>query len=232
MAIALNDKPARVVYAAVTRMTDDRNLQQQAFTYWYQELSAKAWNIADIVNAVIQYLGLSTAEKKSLYIALQAASNRSAEALPEVPQILQRGLHTAVAAAEEPVSDAAESGVSDNLPAHIQTTVALLVAVAANIRRVDNAAATELAEILGAEGLPEVSIQLAAALMAWGDEGFARLQFPRATQAAECPALFHQFYLLGCEVLGPAELDRALDKAVAEVAASDVGLRFDPRELL
>ncbi|MEJ2743715.1 MAG: hypothetical protein P8176_14890, partial [Gammaproteobacteria bacterium] len=63
----------RVVYRALTRMTDDFALSMCAFQFWLKNHASKALNANEFTADLQQYLGISNDQKRTLTVAIHAS---------------------------------------------------------------------------------------------------------------------------------------------------------------
>lgn len=219
----VNEFNRRVVYAGVSRMTTDRNVQQKAFIFWLQKLSSRTFNIKETVLFFEKYLGLSTGEKKALYVAMQAAANKPQEALEPVPAFIDGSVDIPDAAPVKPVSKA---------PAFVQALQAVLSSMANEIHRSDRGQHMELADIMADEGIDGASGAVDIALKRWGSDELKHLELPSAMSEPDCQSLFHNFYLLMTEVVGPMATDKYVDHAVVSAMKQPFAADYSPQNLL
>ena len=219
----------RIVHAALTRMTTDRNLIKSAYQYWAANLTDKPFDVMEIVTGLNSYLGLSDAERKSLMVSMHAASNRLVDQLPPVPEFISDGSEVAVSAAQQQEKpELTTKAVS----AHKVVTERYLQLVCQHVRSSDNASFRELVSIVADEGLPKLDKAIDARIKAWGNNGLDKVNFADDITPADCQDTALEFYVLLSEIIGPVESDVVVNKAIAEVINMTEAQQFNPRDLL
>ena len=78
---------ARIVYAALSRITDDRVSIQQAFTHWAAAMGAEPLDNEKVASLLSSYLGLGSQQKNRFIVAMHAAGSGARE-LDELPGYL------------------------------------------------------------------------------------------------------------------------------------------------
>lgn len=219
----VNEFNRRVVYAGVSRMTTDRNVQQKAFMFWLNKLSSRTFNIKEIVLFFEKYLGLSTGEKKALYVAMQAAVNRPEEALEPVPAFIDGNVD---------IPDEAPAAPASKAPAFVKAIQAVLSSMANEIHRSNRGQHMELADIVADEGVEGAAGPVNSALKRWGEAELKNLDLPDSMTEPDCQSLFHNFYLLMTEVVGPMATDKYVDQAVVSAMKQPFAADYNPQNLL
>ena len=73
----MNLENGKIVYAALSRMSEDRDVIKRALSHWNEKLGHLARvNVIQSVELIEGYLGLGTAEKKVLMMSMHAASSK------------------------------------------------------------------------------------------------------------------------------------------------------------
>jgi len=213
----------RIVYAGLSRMTQNRSVIQNAFQYWQANLSNQAFDVVAVTSAFEEYLGLDAKEKKVLMISLHAASNKSESELAPVPGfITQTGDNV-------PLNEKEPEPEVKSLPPHVHVTSQFVQLLAATTKKVDAAGYREIDEILQDEGLLELDN---AANKLVKRAGFGSDMLPESASADDCRELAHQLYLLIIDVIGPVQADVAVNQVIDQLLGSDMASRFDPRTLI
>lgn len=217
----------RVIFAGLSRVTDDRMVIQSAYSYWMKNFSNEPFDAIEVVAQLVSYLGLNDNEKKTLMIALHAASNKLHDDLMPVPQIMEES----AGQTETPARKVNEKQVETS-SAHLIVTNQYLQQIVQHINKQNTQAFRELTDILIAEGVPGLSANLSSAIVGWAKNGMEQLALPADISQDSCKELAHQIYLLVSEVIGPIDADDIVNKVVATTEKLDAASRFNPRELL
>lgn len=222
---------ARAVYAGLRRMTDDRSVIKSAFSYWQSELSNQEFDVVGIVTALIEYLGLTSQEKKSLMIALHAASNRLVDELDPVPGVIS-GNSDLGSDVDGQAQEQASSKPTEAVAPHLQVTQRYLQLFAQHMRKADNNEFTEFRQTVASEGLDELDKSLNTIASTWAANGMANIKLPSSASESDCKNVAHQMYMLACEFIGPNRTDNVALKAVDGCLDLDAASRFNPRDLV
>lgn len=218
----------RVVYAALKRMTTDRNLIKSAYEHWNTSLSNNPFDVFEIVGELNSYLGLGDAERKALMVAMHAASNRLVDQLKPVPEYISSG----AAAAQTSTDEAAPKAATKVVSPHKAVTERYLQLVCQHVKLSDRDSFRELVTIVGDEGLPKLHKTVNKVVKDWGNSGLDKINFDDDVETSECQETALEFYVLLTEVIGPVESDVIVNKAIAEVINMSEAQQFDPRGLL
>jgi len=217
----------KIVYAGLSRMTDDRAVIQDAYQYWQQNLSNVPFDVVNVTAKLVAYLGLKSSEKKVLMISMHAASNKSEVELDPVPGYL---LGQAPAAAEQSnQQEAPVAQAADNSTPHLQITRGYIRQLVDEVTRVNGASYSEMHEILMDEGLPEVSAELNSRIKTYG---FSDQVLVSTITEGECRELAHSLYMLMIDVIGPVSADIVINNIIDKLLQSSAATRFDPRSLI
>ena len=214
----------KIVYAGLSRMTDDRVVIKNAFEYWQANFSSIPFDVVDVTSKLVSYLGLGAGEKKVLMIAMHAASSKSQVELEDVPGFLLNG--GAISDAPE-ASEAPKATI--NYTPHYQVTHGFVKGLVEGVRLKGASLAAEMDEILRDEGLPDTTVELSKLI---AEYGFSEQILPGSVSEIECRNLAHNLYLLIIDVIGPVDADSIVTQVVGELIKSDVATRFDPTSLL
>lgn len=219
----------RVVYAGLSRMTNDRNLIRSAFKHWESELSSDSLDVIEVVGKMVDFLGLEVTEKKALMIGMHAASNKLLDELEAVPPYISGGGELP---AETSVPAKTAASEAAKVPAHVEVVQRYLQLCCQHVQRHSDTDFRDLMRAIQSEGLPGVSSKLSSAVKAWAAAGLQELSLPIGTQVDEAKDLAHEFYILLTEFIGPVEADVIVNKVVTATMSMDAAQRFSPRELL
>lgn len=221
----------RAVYAGLRRMTDDRSVIKSAFSYWQSELSKQEFDVIAVVTALVEYLGLSSQEKKSLMIALHAASNRLVDELEPVPGVISDRSELSGEVDEQTTEKSAPS-LTEAVAPHLQVTQRYLQLFAQYMRKADSNEFTEFRQAVASEGLNNLDKSLNTVVSTWAANGMANLKLANSVNEADCINLAHQMYMLACEFLGPNPTDNVVLRAIDDCLDMDAASRFNPRDLV
>lgn len=217
----------RIVYAGLSRMTDDRNVIKTAFEFWQHKLSQRTFNIQEIVAVFEKHIGFKGSEKKSLFIAMQAASNRLCDDLLPVPNYLNPiGGGALGAELLAPTNDGASKS------AQWQVTNQVIQQYSQYLKKHSATEFSEFKDILVDEGLATLTPSLSRLVQSWASNGLADLQLPTDISVDDCQHTFHAIYLLSTEVIGPIVADQILNKVISNALNLDAAGQFDPRKLV
>ena len=214
----------KIVYAGLSRMTEDRVVIKNAFDYWQTNLSSNAFDIVEVTSQLVAFLGLSAGEKKVLMIAMHAASNKSNVELEDVPGYLLGS----DAAAESVSESVPKKAVINTTPQH-QITVGFVKGLCDGVRSNSASSFTELDDILRDEGLDGVSVAINQNIK---QHGFSENILPSSISEEECRDLAHTLYMLIIEVIGPVEADNIVTNVIGVLKRSEMASRFDPSSLI
>lgn len=222
---------ARAVYAGLRRMSDDRSVIKSAFSYWQSDLSNDEFDVVKIVTALVAYLDLSSQEKKTLMIALHAASNRLIDELPAVPGVIS-GDSALDDSAPTQLSEQPKQMPTEAVAPHLQVTQRYLQLFAQNMRKADSVEFNEFRQEVASKGLEEVSNSLSKIMSSWAGNGMADLKLPSDVSESDCRELAHQMYMLATEFIGPNPADTVVLNAVNGCLDMEATSRFNPRDLV
>ena len=216
----------KVVFAGLSRMTQDRSVIQSAFIYWQDNHSSDAFDIIKVTVGIESYLGLSQSEKKTLMIALHAASNKSESELDDVPAYILGTKPQAVSEAE--AADAVDPRISPDSAHYLVTSefIRLLVTI---IEKKDIDGFRDIHAILLSEGLPEVDIGTNERIK---KNGFSETILSKNAEPDECREIAHQLYLLIIDVIGPVVSDDIINQVIDKLIDNSGSQKFDPRSLI
>lgn len=221
----LSHPDAKVVYAALRRMSEDRTVIQQAFQHWMTGLYGQPFDVVETVSSIEKFLGLSTQERKVLMISMHAAANRAAHEVPEVPDYILRGASSSM----QPSNDAgAAPKVSAKSPV-VELTQAYFGLVLKGALRANASGYRELVSVLEDEGIAGVGADINRAIK---DTVVSGLDLPKSADQTVCQNLCHDFYNLVAEIMGPMDADVVSNNAISATLDMEAATRFDPRELL
>lgn len=215
----------KIVYAGLSRMTQDRIVIQSAFQFWQANLSNKAFDVVEVTAKLVDYLGLNGQEKKVLMIALHASSNKAESELAGVPEYISQAGGSAVV--DVPVEQAQQ--VLSNQSPHYQIIKGFINLFEAGVSRSSGEDFQEIDGILKDEGLDGVNRELNKQLKA---RGFTDAVVHESIEIDECRDLAHALYMLSIDVIGPVKSDVIINRVVDQLLLSGAASRFDPRTLL
>jgi len=213
----------KIVYAGLSRMTDDRVVIKNAFDYWQTNFSNGPFDIVDVTGKLVSFLGLDGGEKKVLMIAMHAASNKSEMELDDVPGFLLGG-GVADIAAQAPVQAA-----TINYTPHYQVTHGFVKGIVEGVRIKGSASFAEMDEIMRDEGLPDATDEQSKLI---AEHGFSDRIVPGSITEDECRDLAHSLYLLIIDVIGPVDADIIVTRVTGELMTGSAASLFDPRSLI
>jgi len=226
MSDILNDTGAKVLYAALRRMTDDRTVIKQAFQHWVTELSSEPFDVIQTVASLEKFLGLSTQERKVLMIGMHAASNRGSHELKSVPDYI---LGDSVASQAVAAKNKPSSTVKAKQP-YAELAEGYFAQIAQAVRRGNGGDYRELMSALKDEGLNDVSAAINKAVKASSSE--ENFDLPSAASETDCQDFCHSLYMLVAEIVGPIDADTFSNSAIAALLDIEAAVRYDPRKLL
>lgn len=226
-ALALNQ---RVIYAALSRMTDDRSVIKSAYQFWQGNLSAKPFDIIESVTELVNYLGLSGQEKKVLMVSMHAASNKLIDELAQVPAVISEENPGSAQMAATPTNDN-NTQTSSKSPQY-EVIEFYLQQFVQNIRKVDPSDFTDFRTTIAKEGVEGVTATINNALIQWAKDGFSNLSLAADISQADCKTIAHQLYLLATEFIGPMETDNVVTKSIDNCLNLEAATRFNPRNLI
>lgn len=224
----LNDAGAKVLYASLLRMTDDRSVIQQAFQHWVTDLSAQPFDVIKTVASLETYLGLSTQERKVLMIGMHAASNRASHELNAVPEYVLGG-------AQEPQVRVKEVDTVAKVKAkqaYVELAEGYFAQMAIGVRKVNAGDYRELMSALKDEDLNDVSAEIDTALKKAATSTDGTLDLPGSASEADCQDLCHSLYNLVADIVGPIDADAVSNSALSAILDIEAAQRYDPRNLL
>ncbi len=223
----------RIVFSALKKMTNDRGLIVDGFTYWFATLSDKPIDVNDCTGKFVEYLGLDGAQKKSLMVGLHVAANETVGSLPAVPEALLIRARSSVPDGANQVLKASSSNeVKKTDPPHCEVTTAYLKTMTQLLFKHDIESFSDLKGILSKEPLEDVSAPLEEAVRQWADNGLANLRIPIDSTEEDCKSIAHNLYLYISELVGPVEADELVDATIQIVKKMDFSSRFSPSLLL
>lgn len=227
--MASNNYHQRVVFAGLSRMTEDRNLIVAGYQQWENNLSNNEFDIFEIVANLTKFLGLGSAERKKLMVAMHAASARLEDELQPVPEYIKttNGSNASAAQAQPTAAASVKTG-----SAHKVVTERYLQLVSQHLKRLDSASFNEIAVILSNEGLSKLPTQIDRSVKGWGAGGLAAIDFTTDVSVEQCQACALEFYVLLTEIIGPVDSDVIVNKAIADVSNLPESQQFAPNNLL
>lgn len=214
----------KIVYAGLSRMTDDRVVIKNAFEYWQANFSGAAFDVVDVTSKLVSYLGLGAGEKKVLMIAMHAASSKAEVELADVPGFLLNGAQIA----DVPETNRQPKATINYTP-HYQITHGFVKGLVEGVRLSGASLSAEMDEILRDEGLPDTTVEQSKLI---AEYGFSEQMLPGSISENECRNLAHNLYLLVIDVIGPVNADSIVTQVIGELIKSDMASRFDPTSLL
>jgi len=203
----------RVIYAGLARMTADRSVIKSAFAYWHKNFQADRLNIVDVVTELVAYLGLSSLEKKTLMVALHAASNKLFDELTPVPGVILSADAQSTVSDPDQDADAERSKIIVRTP-HNEVTTFYLKLFAQNIRKLDPSEFANFRNLISASGLDDLNENLNKEVRKWASSGLADIELPAQTSEEDCIQIAHSLYILATEFVGPMEADDAVHNAI------------------
>lgn len=219
----MNTDNNKIVYSALSRMTDDREVVKQAFTNWHSAFAGAKLDIFAFVDHIEAYLGITTAEKKVLMMSMHAASSKGSDGLSDVPAYILDGQATPNNASGAAVTETSQVAVK---PPAVALSQVYFNRMLGGLKSKDKA---EVVEILADEGLPDASDALNRALKRLDSTD---VDLPKDMSEDECKSLCHETYMLICDIVGPTSADDLSYKAVNSMLESSEADRYDPKNLI
>lgn len=221
----------RIIYKALSRMTDDFALLQTSYQFWQKEYAGQELDPSAFADALTKYVGLNNDQKRTLVIALHSASGTAANNLPPVPDSLLSS--AATTAAKSPSSNQAKKeSFQQAHSAHWIVTDNYMKNLIAFIKHVDTDGVDELREILTEDSLTLKTQQLSSIIQSWASSGFTSLKLHEDISPEQCAECAHFLYLQTCEALGPPQADLVLDKVIRKLNELPEASTFSPKKLL
>jgi len=214
----------RIVFAGLTRMSNDRNIVKSAFVHWNKSNTTAPVDIFDVVSKLVDYLGLDVVEKKALMLGLHTASSELYEHLKPVPAYIIGGEGSPSNMAESPSDNTTVKAQA----AHLEVTSRYLQTVSLLVKRNDPKTHKELIKAVADEGLGGMRSEVSG----WASDGLNKIKFGPQVSVQQCQDLAHEFYVLVCDFIGPVETDIIVNKAVSDVSNLDESREFNPAKLL
>lgn len=221
----------RVLYAGLSRMTDDRMIIQKAYSHWLQNHASQPFDVVEVVSQLVSYLGLDVNEKKALMVALHAASSKLHDDLLPVPQFIDEDSGGGMVNGADDSADKTKQEVMSS--AHALVTTEYLQQFVKHIEKQSPKSISELKGMLSSED--EVSTmpkELRPVVIEWASSGLGNISLPIGISPGNCKELAHQYYLFVCEVIGPVMADDIVNKVIVDAQRLDAASQFNPRELL
>ena len=221
----------RVLYAGLSRMTDDRMVIQKAYSHWLQNHASQPFDVVEVVSQLVSYLGLDVNEKKALMIALHAASSKLHDDLSPVPQFIDEASDSVMVNGAAENAEKTKQEVMSS--AHALVTAEYLQQFVKYIEKQSPKSVKELKGMLSSED--EVSTmpkELHSVVIDWANNGLGNIDLPIGISPGLCKELAHQYYLFACEVIGPVMADDIVNKVIVDAERLDAASQFNPRELL
>ena len=229
------DHKQRMIFVGLRRMTDDRNLIVDGFRHWMTSQSSDIFDIDSVVSDLVNYLGLGSAEKKSLILALHVAANKMVDDLPEVPASLLDRVSANDPRLDEANADIrvdSKKSVQQTLPPHCVVTAMYLQSFVQVLSKHDDEAFRELRGILKTECVEGVSKEIQQLIKKWAVDGLVSLALPNTVTESDCKSLAHHVYLLFTEIIGPMDSDNLVNLAIDRAKGIDEASRFSPTLLI
>jgi hypothetical protein len=242
--IASVEHNSRAVYSALLRTFDgNRGMLRESLQYWFDHFgSSGAFRATQFIDGLMQHVGLTDVQRRSLSIALYSALGQPTQALPPLPESLRPGAavpaaaHTAAAPprANDPAAAAAKMPplvAQPDRPAHIVIFLACLQQLISDVQRKPGAI-RELAEVLQ-DVLEDADVpnNVRSSLEAWGRAEFSTSAWHGEFPPALLRRALNTFYVALCEV-GPVATDRALSRAIDAAEQLPESTAFMPKQLL
>ena len=221
-----NTMHGKIVYFGLSRLTDDRTVIRDAYQHWENHLATETFDVVNVADKLVEFIGSDSNGRKTLMIALHAANNKSASELSEVPGFVSGNQ---AVAESEPAANQVSQQVEASLPAHCVITTELFKVLFERLRRVDSAGFTEVAGIIADEGLDDTPQSLHTMIIASPDEG---LKLTSDVSEQQCQALTHSLCMLVTDVVGPMVADDVIDNVIASLLQNSQASQYDPRKLL
>jgi hypothetical protein len=243
--IASVEHNSRAVYSALLRTFDgNRGMLREALQYWFDHFgSSGAFRATQFIDGLMQHVGLTDVQRRSLSIALYSALGQPTQALPPLPDSLRPGaaapaVAVAIGSTQRAIetTSAAPKPVplveSPERPAHMTIFLACLQQLVADVQRKPGAT-QELTEVLQ-DVLEDADVpnNIRSSLEAWTRADFATSAWHGDYPPALLRRALNTFYVALCEVLGPVATDRALSRAIAAAEQLPESTAFMPKQLL
>lgn len=219
----------RVVYAGLSRMTEDRNIVKAGYQHWQETLASQPLDVFEVVADLTTFLGLGSTERKKLMVSMHSAAGRLADELPPVPEYIKSDQgSTAPATQQQPEVPRQVKKVSP----HKAVTERYLQLVCQYVKRHDASAFNELAVIISDEGLPKLGSDLKRVVSDWASSGLGKIEFADSVSIDQCESTALEFYVLMSEVIGPVDSDVIVNKAIVDLQSFEASQQFSPSNLL
>ncbi|MEM7253848.1 MAG: hypothetical protein AAF493_20710 [Pseudomonadota bacterium] len=221
MSTATIEHNRRAVYAALSRVVEDRLLTQQSYALWEQRYSNTAvFRVGQFIDDLVKDVGIADAVRRNLQVALYAALGKAEGELSAVPAAV-RQTNTPAPAANGETTVKVRDTAGKTAPALIFGE--LLCALADGVGRLGKDNLIELRDVIR-EQVPKVKDKsVAAGLLAWANSEFDPGIVPDSIAQRAMASVVNLMYVSACEVVGPAKADRLLDtaaKAANEIPAA------------
>ncbi len=215
----------RIVYAGLLRTNIDRGALKSAFEHWNKGNSEVPVDIFDVVDNIVDYIGLGVPEKKALTLGLHTASSELYNDLKPVPEFIlgEQASDVASSDAEPQTSEAPQQA------AHLNITSRYLQAVSLQIKRNDASTHKELVQAVADEGLLS---GLSREVSDWAADNLNAIKLGASVTVEQCQELAHEFYVMVCDFIGPVEIDIIVNNVISDLAKSSEARDFNPQKLL
>ena len=228
MMSADNTHNQRVVYAALRRMTTDRNVIQSAYQHWLSTMGNKAFEVPEAVEEIRKFLGLDTGERKTLMVSMHAAAGKLLEELDEVPGYMQGG--SLASSGATPQEEGETNQVVKLGSPHAQATKMFCMNFVKHVARANAEDYREFTEACSAIDYSS-NKKVQAAMLAFAQSSFASLELPSDITESECADVAAALHLLASEFVGPMTADQLQTKTISGLTTMDFATQFDPRKL-
>ncbi len=222
----MGDLNKKIVFTALSRLSNDRTVIKDAFLHWHNKLGDKPLDVFESVETIQNFLGLATAEKKILMVSMHSSTSKSESDLLSIPAFVF-GDASPDAAPGSNVDDAPADVPASTKAPYIALAEFYFSELANGVQRAGGGKLKELQDILHEEGLPALSL-VNDALKKVDD----KVSLPKGLSEQDCQSFCHEMYLLVSEVIGPMAADDVSYKAIANLLNTNEASRYDPRKLI
>lgn len=224
----MSDLNSKVVFTALSRLTNDRSVIKQAFNHWQNEFAGKPLDVFAVVENLQGFLGLGTAEKKILMVSMHSATSKNESDLMSIPAFIVDGAEVASASAPSTDASSAEAKkAASGKPPYVALAEFYYSHIIDGARRAGGKLSSEMLEILRDEGLSGLA-NIASVFRKADDQ----VSLPSDFSEKDSQTFCHELYMLLCEVAGPMAADDISYKAITKMMETNEASRYDPKNLI
>jgi|GEM_PF-5735499 len=233
------DFEQRVIYRALTRMTQDFALIQSGFQFWVSTFSQNELDPDTFADALKNYLGISNDQKRVFVVGLHSSLAADIDDLEPVPGVMLAGGQSAAPQTNQFQANQAQEkkATKDDKfapanSAHFIVTSHFMQTMAKAVCREGSSVANDLSEIV-TETIEDIKdTRLHNPIMNWAKNSFSRLSLPHDISKQSCIDVAHFLYLAASDAVGPVQSDLIMDKVIKLLKNLDEAERFDPYSLI